>query len=939
MAATDKAKLSFLPWVRQGAAAAITAPDARTATQAAFTSVGITLKINNESVPNLVSVRLRGPADVTGIDAHQVLRTDPLAGTNDFESNCFPSIEFDRADFPWLFTPAAANGESQLRPWLCLIVVRKQAGVSVKSAGPTPLPMLEITNPASPAAELPDPMESWAWAHAQVAADISSSDPKIRAASVTSAIDGPSELSLSRLIAPRALAANTDYIACVVPTFEVGRKTGLGSPTADSDPLTPAWSNPPPATVQLPVYYSWEFRTGEGGNFKSLATNLTSDVPNGLGQRPVSIAAPGFTWTPDTTTAPQVMLEGALQPLVANPARPVLWADKNAPKFEGPLAEILNQAGRTQTATPGSDPLLAPPLYGRWHAARNLVNVGGSVWFDELNLDPRWRSAAALGTRVVQQHQEALMASAWEQAAEAQVANQRLRQLQLSMAIGDSLHRRHLKSIAERATAQGGNEEMLLRFAAPAFSRLRFAAPGIPAGSTVAAQVVASRLPIPATSSAMRRVGRHRGPYSRRIAAQGFTRPADQAWVAFSRPADQSWVARLNYGTGNTRPAVAPTVAALISALPTPQALANAQWNTSFRVLAENQPPALTAVTLLPPDWDYPGRFRAAAFAHLSKIRPAPTVAAVAKPALAATAPTVLDTMRPRNAHAKLARAIVTTASNVLAPNGTGAIAVGGETAMFVPSFQQPMYEPLQELSSNLLLPGLETVKPETVLGLKTNRAFMEAYMVGLNFEMGRELLWRDFPTDQRGTYFKNFWGYDAAAPASGGSVDQWDPDDIDDLHKWGTRALGVGAAGTATDQFVLLLRSALLRRYPNALIYLTPVLINGEPSDQDSSYKMPIFNGSSPPDVSFFGFPISAATAIGNSPTTGYFVIFQEHPTESRFGLDANIVPGNTPYFSATKPPPGVPSTWGKNAALMASITRRSPMRIAIRASQLIAH
>ena len=31
--------------------------------------------------------------------------------------------------------------------------------------------------------------------------------------------------------------------------------------------------------------------------------------------------------------------------------------------------------------------------------------------------------------------------------------------------------------------------------------------------------------------------------------------------------------------------------------------------------------------------------------------------------------------------------------------------------------------------------------------------------MVGLNFEMGRELLWRGFPTDQRGTYFDSFWG------------------------------------------------------------------------------------------------------------------------------------------------------------------------------------
>ena len=31
------------------------------------------------------------------------------------------------------------------------------------------------------------------------------------------------------------LSADTDYIACVVPTFELGRKAGLGLPIADTD--------------------------------------------------------------------------------------------------------------------------------------------------------------------------------------------------------------------------------------------------------------------------------------------------------------------------------------------------------------------------------------------------------------------------------------------------------------------------------------------------------------------------------------------------------------------------------------------------------------------------------------------------------------------------------------------------------------------------------
>src|SRR4029453_889052 len=126
------ANLSFLPWVRQGAAGAIATLDTLGPGQPAVAAVSIPLAVNNETLP-ASPVRLRGPADVVGIDGHQGVRTDPRAGSSDFEPNCFPSIEFDRADFPWLFTPARANTSAQLRPWLCLAVVRKQDGVQLTS--------------------------------------------------------------------------------------------------------------------------------------------------------------------------------------------------------------------------------------------------------------------------------------------------------------------------------------------------------------------------------------------------------------------------------------------------------------------------------------------------------------------------------------------------------------------------------------------------------------------------------------------------------------------------------------------------------------------------------------------------------------------------------------------------------------------------------------
>ena len=55
--------------------------------------------------------------------------------------------------------------------------------------------------------------------------------------------------------------------------------------------------------------------------------------------------------------------------------------------------------------------------------------------------------------------------------------------------------------------------------------------------------------------------------------------------------------------------------------------------------------------------------------------------------------------------------------------------------------------------------------------------------MVGLNSELGRELLWRGYPTDQRGTSFRQFW--DATAAGAG------DHTDIPPVHEWDGRELG----------------------------------------------------------------------------------------------------------------------------------------------------
>src|SRR5262245_17358953 len=131
----------FLTSVRQGTAAGIQTPDSLSANQAGVVSVSVTLRVN-DTADIARQVRLYGPGDVTGIDPQQVIRTVPLHLATDFEPNYFPAIEFDRPDFPWLFTPAKADAAGKLRPWLCLVVVRKQEGVTLRTDPNRPLPVL-----------------------------------------------------------------------------------------------------------------------------------------------------------------------------------------------------------------------------------------------------------------------------------------------------------------------------------------------------------------------------------------------------------------------------------------------------------------------------------------------------------------------------------------------------------------------------------------------------------------------------------------------------------------------------------------------------------------------------------------------------------------------------------------------------------------------------
>ena len=72
-------------------------------------------------------------------------------------------------------------------------------------------------------------------------------------------------------------------------------------------------------------------------------------------------------------------------------------------------------------------------------------------------------------------------------------------------------------------------------------------------------------------------------------------------------------------------------------------------------------------------------------------------------------------------------------------------------------------------------------MEPNSLMVAEPNAEFIEAYMVGLNHEIGRLLLFAEFPTDQRGTCFRQFWDPRGQVPAAApgttddiGAIDGW---------------------------------------------------------------------------------------------------------------------------------------------------------------------
>jgi hypothetical protein len=181
------------------------------------------------------------------------------------------------------------------------------------------------------------------------------------------------------------------------------------------------------------------------------------------------------------------------------------------------------------------------------------------------------------------------------------------------------------------------------------------------------------------------------------------------------------------------------------------------------------------------------------------------------------------------------------------------------------------------------------------------------------------------------------------------------------------------------------LVRGDLLRRYPNTVVYACKAVWNPATHKHDipdpEVHENPQFRGTLTPDITFFGFDLTVAEALGDlldrtNPDQGWFFVFQEQPSEPRFGLEpepdpfahptvhewndlswANLAanagalssleyaPAAGPLFGTVTPqtnpdgenPGDVDNHWGQDAAQTAFIAMRRPVRIAVHAETML--
>jgi hypothetical protein len=795
----------------------------------------------NESVR--LAALLVGPADIEGLRPGAITRRFPSPQAPDAETPMCPYVEFADPALPWRYTPQVnpQTGVRALRPWLVLVVGTDN---EVDAAGD------QVTLSASLRAAFPL-ADSFRWAHVQEAGGV----------------------TLARVLSARPLVENTDYVAALVPGFAV---TAGGT-------LTDAWPVPGPDDGPLTVaaYAHWRFRTGPGGDFRTLANRLRP----GAASETTGVAPVAY---PRVPTAAPMPVRGALAPIEGPPDAP-LDRDVTA-HLAGLRTSRKDEVGR---------PIVGLPRYGdAWHEA-----PGQHTWARVLNRDPRHRGVAGIGLRLGVEIQERLAAEANRQAGALDNAAQRVRHLSAGLAASAALWRRRLPVDANRRLWLFG----------PALRRVV-----TPAGSVDRLATAEDRPLAPGWFSTAARRATRPGPARSALAERGAVDPARLAPAANRPPTPAPFVEaglpvfedldgvdaveferqRKALGSG-----AHPSREALTGALGDLeegrfQQAVRDRIDTVRRLVnqrAADQPTPWVRVALalaaLSAGEDDPAHDPVEADAILTQLiddfegssdddqivcnlaidlgddeEPAPPSRPVDLVGLADELTAAFD---PTAATAPARRRVLTAVTGLdedepLAPPEP------------CPGLDLPAWQELAAFAPDWLLPGVGQLDPDTVIALVTNPVFVDAFLVGLNTRALEEFRWRNVRVASGCTPLRGFWTRNDTA--AGARID-----DIIGIRSWTEESVLGDAQHRPADlpggDLALVFRGQLFDRYPGTLLYLVTATHDGEvdftiPPDPNAPRDLPTFQGRIGTDVRFFGFH-----GVDPEAVTRMWVVLEEPP------------------------------------------------------------
>jgi len=861
---------TFLPWLRTGIGARL----AQSPAGPGRAAVKLKLHIEGDNAIRKTldrSVELYGPGDILGVNTNAIIRTVPRRGALNFESNYFAAIDFYDEDFPWRYSPAAPVAD-RVAPWLWLLVL-EVAEFDLLPPLEAGLPIVRL-HPGVAQSAFPKPSQTWAWAHTHLnfkVAENENSDLRAALQLLQTELSKNPNLGCSRLVSPRRLRPETKYTAFLVPAFEKGRLAGLGEDVSRIESTNSIQSSWQPGQSFLPdhypIYYQWSFSTMAGGGFEELATRITPVtraelLDLGVGKPlTMDIRSPGWGVThadpKPTVVLPSVFRLPRLPNTPPDPEFPAA-ASQNDARWVDSLGQLLNLSVQMQDADAdlqqqknpiyadassiGDDPVVTPPLYGSWYLPPAKVERAKMTtdWFQQMNLHPSLRVVGGVGAEVIRDNQEEYMERAWEQADEIGETNNFIKNAQLSANAGMAIYSKHLSaSLNSLANPAASNQHVRgLRLASMSLStRL------IQSG---AARTQAQSL---ASADAMK-MFRPNGALMNRIAATTPPTPA---------PA-KLWFNNLQFQ--------------VFEGVFVATQVFNVEQMTKTSALNPNLVLHRVSVQGLAVP-----KVQSALDTHKSSF--ALPISILFLPIKVDQS--IGDRLRPDIAIAKKVHARMPDAAR------TGAPTTNFGLLKVEPDFPEPMFDAVAQQSLDFVMPGVDKFPVDRCGLFESNRTFVEAFMVGLNYEMAREMLWREYPARLTATFFSQFWDKSDTPASPAGPVSTKDIKPISDWAKPSTFGHATHRAGAVVEPLFFVLRGDLLRKYPNTVVFMQRAkrVLTGRVPDETVPIKMPVASARLQEDIFFLGFDISQAQAIGGGQDAGWYVGLQERPGDIHFGLD----------------------------------------------------